>query len=197
MEFFIRACQSSDMAAASRICLLTGDNGTDASALYRDPELLGQIYTSPYVVFEPESCALLMRDTLACGYVLGTRDTARFYERCEREWFPPLRQRYPIPTADDASPDAELIRAIHAGLGTERFPDFPAHMHLDLIPVAQGQGWGRVLMNRFLEQMRSLAVPGVHLSVGRKNPRAIGFYQHMGFETIKTEAHSLIMARRL
>lgn len=198
MEFFIRTCQVGDVAAASRICLMTGDNGTNASALYRDPELLGQVYTSPYVVFEPESCGLLMNGANACGYVLGTRDTARFYERCEQEWFPQLRQRYPLPDARDSSPDAEIIRAIHSGFNNNpQFPDYPAHMHLDLLPIAQGQGWGRMMMNRFLEQMRSLGIRGVHLSVGSKNQRAIGFYQHMGFAAIRPEGQSLIMGCRL
>lgn len=198
MQFEIRSFQPGDLPALLRICLLTGDAGADASALYRDPELLGTYFVAPYVAFEPDLCLVLDRDGAPCGYVLGTRDSAAFAARCERAWFPGLRQRHPLPAADDASRDARIVRLIHAGAdaGTA-FPAYPAHLHIDLLLVAQGQGWGRALMAAFLQRLRAAGAAGVHLHVGKSNPRAVGFYRRLGFEVLAESAQTFAFGLRL
>ena len=49
----IRAATTGDAAALYRICLLTGDAGRDASDLYRDATLLGDVYVGPYLHAHP------------------------------------------------------------------------------------------------------------------------------------------------
>ena len=51
----IRAVRPSDLDDLYRICLATGAGGEDASALYRDPKLLGHVYAAPYAVLSPRS----------------------------------------------------------------------------------------------------------------------------------------------
>jgi ribosomal protein S18 acetylase RimI-like enzyme len=198
MAFAIRPYHPSDLPALYRICLLTGDSGADASQLYRDPELLGHFYAAPYAVLEPDLCFVLTHDGSPCGYVLGARDSDAFAERCDREWFPVLRERYPLPAPEDDSPDAHIIRLIHAGHRTH--PDaaeYPAHLHIDLLPVAQGQGWGRALMQTFLDRLRVIGVPAVHLGVGMRNPGAIKFYERVGFQRIRTYESWIAFGMRL
>ena len=157
MNFLIRPFHSSDLYDLYRICLLTGDSGRDATPLYTHPELPGQIYAAPYAVFEPDLCFILAADGAPCGYVLGTRDTAAFNQRCEKDWLPILRQRYAPPDPQETSPDARLIRMIHKGFVTDPdMLDYPAHLHIDLLPVAQGQGMGRTMLttHRFLSTQR-------------------------------------------
>ena len=43
----IRRYRSGDLRDLYRICLRTGKSGDDATALYRDPDLLGHIYAAP------------------------------------------------------------------------------------------------------------------------------------------------------
>ena len=185
MTFSIRPSHLSDLCALYRVCLLTGDSGGDASQLYRDGELLGHFYVAPYVVLEPDLCFTLTQDGLPCGYILGARDSAAYSARAERDWFPVLRARYPLPPVEDSSPDAGMIRAIHRGyLPHPELAGYPAHLHIDLLPPAQGQGWGRKLVETFLDRLRELSVPGVHLGVGARNLRAIGFYERVGFQRL-------------
>jgi len=186
MTIAIRPYHPSDLYALYQICLRTGDSGADATHVYQDPELLGHCFAAPYAVIEPDLCFVLTHAGAPCGYVLGTRDTITFAERCDRDWFPVLRNRYPLPAPDDQSEDADLIRYIHAGKQIN--PDvaaYPAHLHIDLLPIAQGQGWGRKLIQAFLGRLGALAIPAVHLGVGKNNPRAIGFYERMGFQRVK------------
>ena len=198
MDFAIRPYQPSDLPALYRICLQTGDSGADATGLYSDPALLGHFYAAPYAVLEPELCFVLVSDGAPCGYILGTRDTAAFRAACEREWFGALRDRYPLPLESDQSRDAAMVCLIHRGHdAAAAFPEHPAHLHIDLLPHAQGGGWGRALMTRFLETLRAAGVRGVHLGVGARNVGAVKFYQRMGFHSLSEGSGALWYGMKL
>lgn len=186
MAFTIRPFHASDIPALYRICLETGNNGKDATALYQDGELLAHYYAAPYAILEPELCFMLTNAGRPCGYILGTRDSEHFARQTEERWFPILRQRYPLPAADDKSHDAGMIRNIHRGCpAAPELAAYPAHLHIDLLPEGQGQGHGRALMATFVGRLRELGVPALHLGVGIHNRGAIAFYQRVGFHTIQ------------
>ena len=185
MHFALRPYHPSDLYALYQICLRTGDSGQDATALYRDPELLGHLYAAPYAMAEPDLCFVLTVDGAPCGYVLGTRDSDAFQTWCEREWFPVLRTRYPLPPAEERSADAAIIRDLYEGYAPH--PDlaaYPAHLHIDLLPIAQGHGWGRRMIEAFTGRLREIGAPSVHLGVGKRNTGAIQFYERVGFHRI-------------
>jgi ribosomal protein S18 acetylase RimI-like enzyme len=196
--FTIRPYHSADLPDLYRICLGTGDAGQDATQLYQDPYVIGHYYAAPYAILEPDLSFILTRDGVPCGYVLGVRDTATFGQRCEAEWFPPLRARYPMPATTDTSRDAHMIRALYKGHNQQNeFSDYPAHLHIDILPEGQGHGWGRRLIETLIGQMRALDVPAVHLGVGGRNLRAIGFYEHVGFHRIKEAPWGLVLGMTL
>lgn len=187
MGFAIRPYAPADLPDLYNICLRTGDSGADASGLYQDPLLLGHFYAAPYAVYEPDLTFVLTDPEGVCGYVLGCRNSLEFASWMEAFWLPPLRQKYPLPTADDTSKDAAMIRLIHRGYAPSSWADaYPAHLHIDLLPRAQGRGLGRRLMEVFLARLRELGVPGVHLGVGQRNAGALAFYQRMGFVRLQT-----------
>ncbi len=196
--FAIRPYHPSDLTALYRICLGTGDSGQDGAHLYQDPDLIGHYFAAPYAVLEPNLSFMLTRDGVPCGYVLGARDTEEFGKRCEVEWFPPLRARYPLPPAEDTSREANMIRALHRGHHQQNeYPTYPAHLHIDILPEGQGVGWGRRLIETLLTAMRANGVPAVHLGVGGRNTRAIGFYEHVGFHRVQEAPWGLIMGMNL
>jgi ribosomal protein S18 acetylase RimI-like enzyme len=186
MTFQIRPYRSSDLPDLYKICLLTGDSGKDASSLYKDPELLGHFYAAPYGVLEPETCFILEDDQGACGYVVAARDSFDFERRMNTEWLPALLERYPLPDLKDTSRDAGMIRTLHRGYhpGHEAAL-YPAHLHIDLLGRAQGQGQGRKLMDVLWAKLRQLEVSGVHLGVNTNNLSAIAFYGKLGFQWLE------------
>jgi len=189
----VRAYRPADLTALYDICLRTGDSGRDAAHLYRDPMLLGHYYAAPYATLCPDTTFVLATPERVVGYVLGVPDSRDFETRSEREWFPLLRGLYPLPAADDASRDARMTRALHRGY---RAPDaawldrYPAHLHIDLLPEAQGGGHGRRLIGTLLGALRDLGVPGVHLGVGLTNTAAQGFYERLGFRDLERSEHA-------
>ena len=65
------------------------------------------------------------------------------------------------------------------------FAEYPAHMHIDLLPRLQGQGLGRALIETLADALRERGVPGLHLGVSTENPGAIAFYHRVGFVTLE------------
>jgi ribosomal protein S18 acetylase RimI-like enzyme len=181
----IRPYQPGDLEALYRVCLLTADDGEDGTALFRDPDLPGHVYVGPYVTFEPD-LALVAEDAGGVGgYTLAALDTPSFEERLERDWWPPLRARYP-----ELDPAGYLSTAEKYAIGDISRPwrtaedlasRFPSHMHIDLVPRMQGRGIGRRLIATMIAALAARGSHGVHLNVAYGNARAAGFYRHLGF----------------
>ncbi len=186
-----------DMPGAYRVCVLTGEAGQDATALYADPDLLGQVYVGPYLARRLDTQLVVVDGAGVCGYLLSADDTLAFEAWAERSWWPPLRQRHPL--MEGGSRDAEVVRLIHAPETTPPglAADYPAHLHIDLLERARGQGLGRELIERLLSELRDRSVPGVHLGVDVANANAIGFYEHLGFREVAREPGGILMGLRL
>lgn len=196
----IRPYEPADEPALYEICLRTGDHGGDATGKYQDPELLGHVYVGPYLALAPELAFVLDGGDGAVGYVLGVADTAEFERRCETEWWPALRRRYPHPPPTaPRNADETMIAMIHEPSPTSPTVTarYPSHLHIDLLPAAQGRGHGRALIERLLAALAAAGSSGVHLGVSRSNQNAIGFYRRLGFVEIVRYAGALVLARPL
>jgi ribosomal protein S18 acetylase RimI-like enzyme len=189
----VRQVEPDDLDDLYRICLLTADNGQDATSLFCDPLLPGHVFAAPYAIFEP-SLAFVATDADGLGgYVVGALDSLAFEDRLEREWWPGLRARYPEPDprASDGLSYAErfTVNDIHHPMVTA--PDlaapFPSHLHINLLPRLQGRGLGRTLIETLLSSLREQGSRGLHLHVARANTRAVGFYARVGFTELPSD----------
>ena len=188
MAATIRRVRPEDLDDLYDICLRTGDAGRDATAMYADPRLLGDLFVAPYAVLEPERAFVVDDGTRAQGYVVGAADSRAFEARCEAEWWPAARERH----ADDVPrPGMEQIflSLLQAPMvAHDRVLErFPSHLHIDLLPDYQSGGWGKRLMETLFDALRAAGSPGVHLGVSEQNQRAIGFYDHLGFEQLHAD----------
>ncbi len=192
----IRPARPTDEADLFEICLLTADAGVDGTVLYSDPKLPGYIWAAPYPHLEPDLAFVLADDSRALGYVVGARDSDAFARRLEAEWWPAVRRATAglIPSAP--SDEMAMGRIMHPESHAAWLQaDYPAHLHINLLPEAQSGGWGRRLIETELEALRTAGVRGVHLGVAPTNERAKGFYRHVGFEDISRDGHVLFGIR--
>lgn len=185
----IRPYRPADLDDLYRICLLTGDSGADASAIYRDPRLLGHVHAAPYGVLSPETAFVVEDQQGVAGYILGALDTRAFEARLEAEWWPALRPRYLDPSGTshrDWTADQRYAYLIHHPFPAPRrvVEPFASHLHIDLLPRLQGQGLGRRLMDLWLRMADGRGSRGVHLGVSIANARAIRFYLSYGLDRL-------------
>ncbi|QNM94681.1 GNAT family N-acetyltransferase [Chitinimonas koreensis] len=194
MPATIRLARPSDRDALYRICLATGDAGQDAAQPGRDPELLGHLYAGPYLELQPDFAWVAEDEAGVSGYLLATPDSTDFYARMERDWLPPLRAR----SHAGHDPDGWLVKRLHSTWALDpRLADWPAHLHVDLLPRTQGQGVGARLMQAALDQLGAAGVAGVHLGVDPRNERALAWYARFGFEELFRQPGCVWFGRRL
>ena len=195
----VRPYAATDLDQLYEICLRTGAAGEDATDLVVDPRLFGELYAAPYGVLEPEHAFVIDDGSgAAVGYCLGALDTRAFGERCEAEWWPPLRERHPLGSgANDL--DQLLITMLHHRheAADDIVATHPSHLHIDLLPEAQGGGWGRALMETMQDTLRTAGSPGLHLGVSARNQRALAFYAHLGYETLTSDSIGSTLGLRL
>ena len=198
MEFEIRPYHNTDLSSIYRICLLTGFNGEDATPYLHDPDLVGHLFAAPYAIFESSLCFILTMNYKPCGYVLGTSDSIMFNDTCEKKWFPELRKRYVLPNKDENTLEANFIRYLHSKQNLPKWThDYPAHLHIDILPIAQKKGFGSKLIKVFLNQLNCLNVKGLHLIVSKKNQNAICFYKKVGFHELNELEESIVFGQKL
>ncbi|MFG6475195.1 GNAT family N-acetyltransferase [Microbacterium sp. P06] len=183
----IRPFRPGDEAALAEICVRTAWAGADGTGRYRDDAIWPAIFVLPYVARHPAFAFVVENgDGLVGGYIVGVPDTRAFEEWFHDEWWPTQGARWPSPAPDDTSPEAGTLRyAAGRRAGAEPYgDDYPAHLHIDLLPEMQGAGWGRRLVDTLLGALRDAGVTGVHLAAGVENTGALAFYPRVGFEPL-------------
>jgi ribosomal protein S18 acetylase RimI-like enzyme len=183
----IRPYRETDHAAVYDVCVRTADAGGDARGKYSTDDLMPDLFAGPYIYLEPEFAFVLDDGNRAVGYVIGTPDTAAFARAYRERWMPRLDGRYPVPPDPPASREEELIalhyhpeRLVRPGLD-----EYPAHLHIDLLPPFQGAGHGRAMMETFYAAAARAGAAGVHVAVATANTRALGFYARLGFRRLE------------
>ncbi|WP_309646437.1 GNAT family N-acetyltransferase [Phenylobacterium sp.] len=184
----IRPFERQDIAALYDICLKTGDSGQDATSLYADPRLIGEIYAAPYGRLQPDLAFVAQDEQGVAGYVIGTADTRAFEARQEAEWWPRLRKVHPSPAGPPSTPDERLVYRIHHPFAVPQLvvDAAPAHLHINLLPRLQGQGMGKALIDTLRDALRQAGADRVHLGCAPINHRALRFYDVYGFARLET-----------
>ena len=116
----------------------------------------------------------------------------------KKKWFPELRKRYLLPNKEENTLEYNFLRYLHNKQNQFKWvEDYPAHLHIDILPLAQKKGYGSKLITVFIKQLNYLNVKGVHLVVGKKNQNAIGFYKKVGFQQLKELEESIVFGKKL
>lgn len=186
----IRPYRPADRDEIARICLLTAAGGGDATGVYSDDTLMPEVFALPYVEYAPELAFVVADGDRVLGYVIGVADTAAFAQWWKREWGPAFATRHPSP-GDPTGREPVFTEAqlIDAGTSPDRMliaelAEYPAHLHIDLLPEVQGRGFGRRLIETFRAALAARGVPGVHLGMDPANIGAREFYDRLGFHEL-------------
>lgn len=142
-----------DLAAVEEIFFLTAAIEEFSSSASR--EAFKFKYLGYYLDNFPHLTLVAKKEGIVLGYCLGSDETSEaFYQ------YQP-----------------------HLQLFSEFFEDFPAHLHINLHPKAQGLGIGQLLMGRWQALIKqNPLIRGLHIMTGPE-ARNRRFYQRLGFLT--------------
>ncbi len=186
----IRRAQSSfDWKAIREICCLTGYGGDPIDRSRWD--LFAEIWVGPYQKMWPTWTWVCEDQGQVVGYLTGCPNSEEHARRRLKEHALVLMTRF---WRYRFNSDAK--RFLKRTLGLEKGPEesfgaeftsalnrsHPAHLHMNFRETVRGGGWGRKIVEVFIEEMRHHAIKGVHLYCGEK---ARGFYLKVGFEDLK------------
>ena len=168
----IRAYEEKDREAVRFVCLNSDGPCEDDEA---GQHFLLTTYCDYYIEREPGTCFVCVDDAdHAVGYVFCAADFDRFWNAFLTDFLPRI-------------PENDVGRRYAASvydLQNKHKKQYPAHLHIDLLPEAQRRGQGRALMNALLAGLKADHVPGLMLSVWKDNAGAIRFYEKLGFTRI-------------
>ena len=122
------------------------------------------------------------------GYVLCTENFDRFHECFLNEYLTRLG-RFEFSHRRSALKSIESQEKYKA--------DYPAHLHIDLLPEFQHMGLGRKLMDALCEDLSSKGVKGIVLTVWIRNDNARRFYEKYGFTLLETKKTSVVYGLKL
>jgi GNAT superfamily N-acetyltransferase len=189
----IRPYQNSDEHTIQEITYRTGFKGKDLTGrgYCNDIRLWFLIFIGYYTLYEPEYCfvAVDSENDRVVGFICGTPNTLK-QEAQYRKWMVPrivLRLfgytswRYPSCFLNVWKMMLEYARGTEDAENDPTLAQYPAHLHINLLPGYQGMGLGTRLIQYFETHMRGLGVTGLHLGTTNKNHKAVPFYHKMGF----------------
>ena len=180
----IRNVMEKDLPALEHVCLET------ASGFWKSDEEMVEavleVFCRYYFEKEREHCFVTVNeDDEAIGYILCAPDYERYYklfmERINASKYEKVRQ-----IGKQAADEPREFAA-----------DYPAHLHIDLLPETQGKGCGRALVETLCAHLREIGVKGVMLDVGADNTGAIAFYNKCGFKVLKKGEGGQMMGREI
>lgn len=183
----IRPFRPGDEPALAEICVRTAAFGGDATGVLPDDAIWPAIFVLPYAHRHPDTAFVVETDGgRVAGYVVCAPDSDAFERWFADEWWPSHAARWPRPADASTRAGAILGYAYDRGRTPNRWQadGYPAHLHIDLLPELQGQGFGRRLISTLTDRLREQHVPGVHLVASAQNTGAVAFYPRVGFTAL-------------
>ncbi len=185
----IRRAELTDTSQIEYICRMTAGPGCR-----REPVIgkrVANMYSTYYIRECPDTCFVLADDNnRAVGYILCEANYKRFKKIYRKKDVPHI---FSLNKKDG-------IKAFFLPVPYQLFgKDYPAHLHIDILPEYQGKGYGTKLINTLFSTLKERGIKGIMLTADLENAGARRFYERLGFEILAAlkQADGIIMGKRL
>jgi ribosomal protein S18 acetylase RimI-like enzyme len=182
-----------DRRAVASILYRTGFQGEtlEGTGRFNDRRLFALVHTEAYVKFHSRDALVAYdaADGKVVGYVLGAADSGSHDALFRRRmaWRIALRAfliswwMYP-----ESFRQVRMWWKLEAdSMAAPYYVDYPAHLHIDILPEYQRMGIGENLMRLFEERMAAQGVAGIHLITSNRNLKALPFYRKLGYTVLE------------
>jgi GNAT superfamily N-acetyltransferase len=159
-----------------------------ASRYARMSEYIADEASYYYTEYEPESLFVAEVDGNVVGALLGCVDTSR-HEMFYKQRIQPLLIKRCL-TGAYGWP-GWLIPVLRTELASRHTiapqvdrRQYPAHLHIGILPAWRRQGIGSALMAEYADYLRSRGVAGYHLFASAYHYMGVAFYRKLGLELL-------------
>ena len=181
----IRKYQEKDRENVELVCAGTSDERMQDKPGMR--EMLLTVFCHYYIEQEPDNCFVLANDDdEAVGYVLCAKDFDVWKEQFNKGY---LKKTKNLMTKFMGKGSIDGMKAFAK--------EYPAHLHIDILPDYQRQGWGTKLVDTLKAHLREQGVTGLMFCVGTDNETGKSFYNKYGFEVLEARKHDIAMGTKL
>ncbi|MFA6866427.1 MAG: GNAT family N-acetyltransferase [Clostridia bacterium] len=181
----IRKYQVGDKENLRKICIATAPMQKNNNGRI----LLTLLYNDYYTEFEKDNCFVVAdEEDKAVGYIICSEDFTEYKKTFQKVFLPKIKKLSFI---------AFLTKWITLNTIDKKVGKlYPAHLHIDLLKVAQSQGFGKQLISTLITHLKEKGVTGINLGVSNNNVRAIKFYEKLGFTTYLNSPFAKIMVKK-
>jgi ribosomal protein S18 acetylase RimI-like enzyme len=182
----IRHYRTSDYIAVLNIAADTAFFGESVEAFLDDRKLYGDAFARYYTEYEAPFAWVADGPDGVIGFLLGCTDTSRQVSQWRRYIISQVllkafTGRYKLGRRTSGFAWGMLMGILRGEEPAINVKKYPAHLQIDVKQDYRGMGVGRGLIEAYLEQLRGLAVPGVHLETTNHNEAACYLYEKVGF----------------
>jgi ribosomal protein S18 acetylase RimI-like enzyme len=189
-DLSVRFYQPTDRQDVFRIGADTAFFGAPIEAYMEDRNVFLDAFYAYYTDLEPERILVACGDDgEVVGFLTGCVNTTLYEQNLMRVIMPKLignllRGKYHF-----GKRSLRYFGGLLGGLLRREYThidliSYPAHLHINVDLAWRGKGLGQQLMETYLEQLREVGVPGVHLETTSLNETACRLYARMGFRLL-------------
>ena len=134
------------------------------------------VYCDYYIENEPENCFVAAADDgRVIGYVICAEDFDCFKKTFVSNYYPKIKKW-------EYRRRKSALRSI---IPHEKYKEeYPAHLHIDVLPEYQRMGLGHKLTDALLEHLKKKEIKGIMLTTWIRNEKGRGFYDKYGFSLL-------------
>ena len=201
MSITIRPYQQADEAAVENITYRTGfkGEGLEERDYFNVKRLFFMIFIAYYARYEPDHFFVAEDDVKreVVGYICGTTYTIRQEKRFALTMIWRIFLRAIFVTSWQSPKTIKTLFGLGRVLPEMRKQpenpidingDYPAHLHINVLPEYHHTGIGSQLIQHFEDHLRCLGIKGIHLETSNSNHKAVPFYHKHGYTIVK-EVH--------
>ena len=189
-EMIIRPYKRRDRDSVRRISGDTANLGKPLETFFRDREVMIDVLMDYYLDYEPGSCWVAEHQGKVIGYLCGCLHHPRYLLITAFYILPKTLCRALLRGVFCQPETWRLLKAAWMTLlkgGYSKhisFKKYPVHLHINLQTEFRNQRIGLRLMEKFLGQVKSVGLKGVHAVTREENTGACRFFEKMGFAAL-------------
>lgn len=146
-------------------------------------------YCDYFIECEGRNCFVAVDENdRAIAYVICAENYDTFYKQFNKEYLPRIKK-------------TDFIHRRAAKYSTrlqkKYKEEYPAHLHIDVLPEYQRMGLGHQLVDALCAHLKSKGIRGIMLTASASNKKGVPFYNKYGFTMLEKKAGEVAFGIKL